>query len=219
MTHVVTPYDVKLVFVQKITLVLKKSTKNCCDQSCSFWLQYAQIVCWLGLRLRPHWWVFPKWAWSGSREQFLHRGLRKFRHSKSSVYRRYPQLVRGRFVYDTCRTMQATRSRHGWVHMFITHRPIVLTVTLQLHNFDLFRTCRRPTSSFCIVAWQLARFQLTRRIARYLGDSLSILIRSQTFVSAKDKLTEWLWRRSVSQFVEPGLEKSTFKKAFTFLVF
>jgi len=33
----------------------------------------------------------------------------------------------------------------------------------------LFRTCR--TSSFCTVAWQLARFQLTRRIARSLGDS------------------------------------------------
>ena len=32
---------------------------------------------------------------------------------------------------------------------------------LQLHNFDLFRTC---TSSFCTVAWQLARFQLIRRI-------------------------------------------------------
>jgi len=50
--------------------------------------------------------------------------------------------------------------------MFITHRP---TLTLQLHNFDLFRTCR--TSIFCTVAWQLARFQLTRRIARSLGDS------------------------------------------------
>jgi len=43
------------------------------------------------------------------------------------------------------------------------------SVTLQLHNFDLLRTCR--TSSFCTVAWQLARFQLTRRIARSLGDS------------------------------------------------
>jgi len=32
-----------------------------------------------------------------------------------------------------------------------------------------FRTCR--TSSFCTVAWQLARFQLTRCIARSLGDS------------------------------------------------
>ena len=50
--------------------------------------------------------------------------------------------------------------------MFITHRP---TLTLQLHNFDLFRTC--STSSFCTVAWQLARFQLTQCIARSLGDS------------------------------------------------
>jgi len=43
------------------------------------------------------------------------------------------------------------------------------TVTLQLHTICLVRTCR--TSSFCIVAWQLARFQLTRRIARSLCDS------------------------------------------------
>ena len=35
--------------------------------------------------------------------------------------------------------MKATHTRHGWVHMFTTHRP---TLTLQLHNFDLFRTCR-----------------------------------------------------------------------------
>ena len=72
----------------------------------------------------------------------------------------------GSHVIHGYKTMEATRSRHGWVHMFITHRP---TVTLQLHNFDFFRTCR--TSSFCTVAWQLARFQLTRRIARSLGDS------------------------------------------------
>ena len=48
----------------------------------------------------------------------------------------------------------------------LSHRP---TVTLQLHNFDLFRTYR--TSSFCTVVWQLARFQLTQRIALSLGDS------------------------------------------------
>jgi len=47
--------------------------------------------------------------------------------------------------------------------MFITH---FLQLNLQLHNFDLFKTCRRPTSSFCTVVWQLASFQLTRRIAR-----------------------------------------------------
>ena len=80
--------------------------------------------------------------------------------------RAYTQLHRRRFVYDTYKTMKATRTRHGWVHVFIIRRP---TLTLQLHNFDLFRTCR--TSSFCTAAWQLARFQLTRRIARSLGDS------------------------------------------------
>ena len=110
--------------------------------------------------------MLPKWAWSGSPEQFLHCGLRKFRHSKLSVYRWYTQLDRRRFVYDTSETMTATRSRHGWVHMFITH---CLQLNLQLHTIGLVRTCR--TSSFWIVAWQLARFQLTRRIARSLGDS------------------------------------------------
>ena len=111
-------------------------------------------------------WVFPKWAWSGSREQLLHCGLRKFRHCKSSVYRWYTQLDRRRFVYDTCKTMKMTRTRHSWVHIFITRRP---TLTLQLRNFDFFRTCR--TSSFCTVTWQLARFQLTRCIVPSLGDS------------------------------------------------
>ena len=47
----------------------------------------------------------------------------------------------------------------------LSHGPIA-----QLATADTwFRTCR--TSSFCTVAWQLARFQLTRRIARSLGDS------------------------------------------------
>jgi len=113
-------------------------------------------------------WVFPKWAWSGSREQFLHCGLRKFGHSKSSVHRWYTIVDRRRFVYDTYKTMKVTRSHHGWLHMFITHC-LQLNLQRKLHNFDLFRTCR--TSSFCTVAWQLARFQLTRRIARSLGDS------------------------------------------------
>ena len=54
-------------------------------------------------------------------EKFLHCGLRQFRHSKSSVYRWYPQLDRRRFVYDTYRTMKTTLSRHGLVHIFITH--------------------------------------------------------------------------------------------------
>jgi len=48
----------------------------------------------------------------------------------------------------------------------ITH---CLWLNLQLHTIDLVKTCR--ISSFCTVAWQLARFQLTRRIARSFGDS------------------------------------------------
>ena len=53
-----------------------------------------------------------KGVWSGSREQFLHCGLRKFRHSKSSVYRWYPQLDSRWFVYDTYRTM--SHLKLGW---------------------------------------------------------------------------------------------------------
>jgi len=78
----------------------------------------------------------------------------------------FPQLVRGRFVYDTSRTMQATRSRHGWVHIFFTY---CLQLNFQLHTIDLVKTCR--TITFCTVAWQLARYQLARRFARSLGDS------------------------------------------------
>ena len=48
----------------------------------------------------------------------------------------------------------------------ITH---CLRLNLQLHTIDLVRTWR--ISSFCTVALQLARFQLTRRLARSLGDS------------------------------------------------
>jgi len=29
-------------------------------------------------------WFSPEWAWSGSHEQLLHFGVRKFHHSKSS---------------------------------------------------------------------------------------------------------------------------------------
>jgi len=125
---------------------------------------------WTSLNLMVHWLTIASptlptknFPWKG-RGQWC--GLRKFRHSKSSVYRWYPQVVRGRFVYDTSETMKATRSRHGRVHMYITH---CLQQNLQLHTIDLVRTCR--ISSLCTDEWQLARFQLTRRIARSLGDS------------------------------------------------
>jgi len=69
-------------------------------------------------------------------------------------------------LFLTPETMRATRSRRGWVHMFMTH---CFLLNLQRHTIDLVKTCR--ISSFCTVAWQLAKFQLTRRIARSLGDS------------------------------------------------
>ena len=50
--------------------------------------------------------------------------------------------------------------------LFMTH---CLRLNLQLHTISLVRTCR--ISSFCTVAWQLARLLLTRRIAWSLGDS------------------------------------------------
>ena len=58
--------------------------------------------------------------------------------------------------------------------VYRTDRPALSTArfcrTGKLATADTwFRTCR--TSSFCIVAWQLARFQLTRRITRFLGDN------------------------------------------------
>ena len=107
-----------------------------------------------------------KGAWSGSREQFLHCGLRKFRHSKSSVYRWYTQFDRRRFVYDTWDNGSRLDRVTVECTLSITH---CLRLNLQLLTISLVRTCR--ISSFCTVAWQLARLLLTRRIARSLGDS------------------------------------------------
>ena len=64
------------------------------------------------------------------------------------------------------RQWKPTRSRHGWVH--IVYHALPPTKSPTYHRFFV-RTCR--ISSFCTVAWQLARFQLTRRIARSIGDS------------------------------------------------
>jgi len=36
MTQMITPYDIKLVLVQKITFVFRKINENCCHQSCTF---------------------------------------------------------------------------------------------------------------------------------------------------------------------------------------
>ena len=88
--------------------------------------------------------MLPKWARSGSREQFLHCGLRKFRHSKSSVigiqviYTTRPSSVCLWHLWDN-------GSRLGRVMvectLFMTH---CLQLNLQLHRLTigLVRTCR-----------------------------------------------------------------------------
>jgi len=87
-----------------------------------------------------------------------------------------PQQVVGRQVIYTTRPWSVCLwhlrqwERLGCVMvectLSITH---CLRLNFQLHTIDLVRTCR--ISSFWTVAWQLARFQLTRRIARSIGDS------------------------------------------------
>jgi len=96
-------------------------------------------------------------------------------------------VVKWLLLLYTYKTMKATRSRHGWVHMFITH---CLQLSFQLHNFDLFSTCH--ASSFCTVAWQLARFQLTQRIARSLGDSWASC--NKSVFSLLRRLSTWRYR-------------------------
>ena len=106
--------------------------------------------------------------------------------------------------------MEATRSRHGWVHMFITHQP---TVTFQLYNFDLFRTC---TSSFCTVAWQLTRFQLTRRIARSLGDgwaSCSHVGSCVCFFTTKQKYRNFYLPQHSRRLLDMSMGRFTFLPA------
>ena len=92
--------------------------------------------------------------------------LENFRHSKSSVYRWYTQFNRCRFVYDTW----DNGSRLALVMVECTSfMTCCLRLNLRLHTISLVRTCH--ISSFCTVAWQLARLLLTRRIARSLRDS------------------------------------------------
>ena len=107
-------------------------------------------------------WVFPKWAWSRSCEQFSLVDLENLA-TTSHPYTGdiYNSSVIGLFMTPVERWK--TRSHHGWVHIFITHCP---TITLQLHNFYLLSTC---TSSFCTVVLQFAFSALTLLVGRQEG--------------------------------------------------
>ena len=89
------------------------------------------------------------WSWRFSRRQCV-------------IY----TTQRRRFVYDTWDNGSRLDRVMVECTLYITH---CLRLNLQLHTIDLVRTCR--ISSCCTVAWQLAKFQSTRRIARSLGDS------------------------------------------------
>ena len=79
-------------------------------------------------------------------------------------------------VTGRCSVETAERIELLDLHCSLSHRSSSSVSTARFCRTDQlatadtwFRTCR--TSSFCTVAWQLARFQLTRRIARSLSDS------------------------------------------------
>ena len=72
--------------------------------------------------------------------------------------------------------------------LFMTH---CLRLNLQLHTISLVRTCR--ISSFCTVAWQLARLLLTRCIAGHsaIAELLVILVIYFGWLSSRELLACW----------------------------
>jgi len=79
--------------------------------------------------------------------------------------------VIGLFMTPVRQWKRLTRICHGWVHMFITHQP---TLTLQLHNFDLFRTCR-------VGNWQDFNWHDTSRGPSAIAELLVIICEFQYF--------------------------------------
>ena len=91
----------------------------------------------------------------------------QFKMGPIFLYVVYPCFRLPASNYSFYRTMLCIRgTSHGPVSVCLSHVGVLLK---RLNESSWFRT--RRTSSFCTVAWQLARFQLTRRIARSRGDS------------------------------------------------
>ena len=92
--------------------------------------------------------------------------------SECSLSGRSQGHVSNFYIVDLENFATASRRYTGDIHnstvvgLFMTR---CLQLNFQLHTIGLVRTCR--ISSFCTVAWQLARLLLTRRIVRSLGDS------------------------------------------------
>jgi len=138
----------------------------------------------------------------------LNSGLRKFRHGISIVETCY-QLSSRKVDAHSVINWTVVGQRDNTTIVYRTDRQALSTArfcrTGQLAIADTwFRTC---TSSFCTAAWQLARFQLIRRIARssaiaellvlpkpsaYLDESFQIKILEQ---SSRGKY-RYFWRYS-----------------------
>ena len=79
---------------------------------------------------------------------------------------------RRRFVYDTWDNGSRLDGVMVECTLSITH---CLRLNLQLHTIDLVRTCR--ISSFCTVAWQLARFHYWHDASRGPSAIAELLVR------------------------------------------
>jgi len=120
--------------------------------------------------------VIPKNKGTSLWKFVLNSGLRKFRHGISIVETCYQLSTRKVDAHSVINWAVVGQLTPTLDHYSLSHRSSsAVYSTILPHGTVLatantwFRTCR--TSSFCTVAWQLARFQLTRRIARSLGDS------------------------------------------------
>jgi len=94
------------------------------------------------------------WAWSGSRDSFLHFRLRKFRHSKSSLYWCGQQTRR----WSAC-GLHLRRPSASWLNAQVYYtlfdcNPLTPLLRFVLDLYKLF-----------LLVQQLARFWLTRRVA------------------------------------------------------
>jgi len=114
--------------------------------------------------------MFHKWARQGHVSNFYIVDLENFATASRRlvgiqvISTTHPWSVRLWHLWDN-----ESNSVASWLsaHVYRTLLPTKPPTSYHRFGPDLSYT----VSSFCTVAWQLARFQLTRRIARSLGDS------------------------------------------------
>ena len=92
-------------------------------------------------------WVFPKWAWSGSHEQFLHCGLRKFQLARFQLTRRTTRSLGDSwascFREWSCSYVCPTNSA----------RPLQANITTVFHRQQLTKRCHVPGGPMANPSW------------------------------------------------------------------